>query len=72
MAVACIDGSVMEPRRIFGSNAASMGGSVVRFAEGGGVSMKMGWGPVSIANEGGGLAASLPFVISTMRVSASS
>lgn len=28
--------------------------------------MRIGWGPVSIASEGGGRAVSLPFVISTM------
>ena len=40
--VACIDGSVIEPRLTSGSNCASIGGSVVRFDDGGGVSMYIG------------------------------
>lgn len=40
--VACIDGSVIEPRLTSGSNGASIGGRVVRFEDGGGVSMYMG------------------------------
>jgi len=44
-----MDGSVMEPRRTVGSNCGSMGGRVVRFDEGGGVSMYMGVGPAFIA-----------------------
>ena len=51
MGVACIDGSVMEPRRTFGSNEASIGGRVVRL-DGGGVSIYIGVGPEFIALDG--------------------